>query len=112
MNEWESAVSMRGTLRRAIAIRFSETAALRGPARSRPGHHHARRDVAGGARAGPPRRAIRARRHPDHTGERPAEGPEAREPDVEADPGHRLLGLAQQGHRPLQPAALEVAVRR
>src|SRR5215211_8908835 len=112
MNEWESAVSMRNTLRRAIAIRFSKTAAQPRAARSRPRHHHARGHVAGGARAGSPRLAVGAWRHPDHVSERPAEGPEAREPDVQADLGHRPLGLAQQRHRSLQSAPLKVAVRR
>src|SRR5215207_2448575 len=112
MNECESAVSMRNTLRRAIAIRFSKTAALPRAARSRPRHHHARGHVAGGARAGSPRLAVGAWRHPDHVSERPAEGPEAREPDVQADLGHRPLGLAQQRHRSLQSAPLKVAVRR
>ena len=39
-------------------------------------------------------------------------GPEAREPDVQADLGHRPLGLAQQRHRALESAPLQVAVRR
>src|SRR3954453_8042381 len=112
MNEWESAVSMRGTLRSAIAIRFSKTAALRRAARSRPRHDHARGYIAGGAGAGAPCLAVGGRRHPDHVGEDPAEGAEARETDVQADLGHRPLRLAQQRHRALQSAPLQVAVRR
>ena len=38
--------------------------------------------------------------------------PEAGEADVEADLGDAAVGLAQQEHRPLDPAALQVAVRR
>src|SRR5215217_8981016 len=112
MKECVSALSMGRTLRRALAVRFSETAGLRRPAWSRPRHDDARGDVAGGARAGPPRLAVGARRHPDHARERAAERAEAREPDVQADLGHGPLGLAQQRHRALEPASLEVAVRR
>src|SRR5215218_2259976 len=114
MKEWEREVSMRCTLRSAPAVRFSEIAVLRGrrAARPRPRHHHARRDVAGRARAGPPRLAVGRRRHPDHAREGAAERPEAREPDVQADLRHGALRLAQQRHRPLQPAPLQVPVRR
>ena len=41
-----------------------------------------------------------------------AERAEAVESDVEADLGHGTVGLAQQLHRTLHPAALQVAVRR
>src|SRR4051794_29642303 len=112
MNECESAVSMDVTLRTFLATRFSETAVLRLAPGSRPGHHHARGHVARRAHAGPPRPAIGGRRHADHARERPAEGPEAREPHLEADLGHGPLALAQQRHRPLEPAPLEVAMRR
>src|SRR3954454_2799840 len=110
MKEWESVVSMGGTLRRAGAIGFSKTALLRLVAGPGPRHHDARGHVAGGARAAPPSLAVGARRHPDHAGERAAEGAQAREPDVEADLGDGPLGLAQQRHRALQPAPLQVAV--
>src|SRR5215217_5473884 len=106
MKECESEVSMRWTLRRASAIRFSETAVLRLAPWPRPRHDDARGHVAGGARAGAPRLAVGGRRHPDHAGERSAEGSEAREPHVEADLGHRSPGLAEQRHRALQPAPL------
>ena len=56
--------------------------------------------------------AVRARRLADDRAERPAERAEAREADVEADLGDAALGLAQHEHRPLDAAALEVAVRR
>src|SRR5918996_5275749 len=92
MNECESALSMDTTLRRAVAIRFSKTAVRRLAPWSRPRHDYARGHVAGGARACPPRRAVGGRGHPDHAGERPAEGPEAREPHVQADLGHGPLG--------------------
>src|SRR3954464_8516731 len=103
MKEWEREVSMGRTLRRAIAMRFSETAVLRLAPRSRPRHHDARRHVAGAARADPPRLAVGARRHPDHAAERAAERAEAREPDVEADLGHGPVRLSQQRHRALEP---------
>src|SRR6202040_2152995 len=41
-----------------------------------------------------------------------AEGTEAGETDVEADIGDAAVALAQQEHRALDPAPLEVAVRR
>src|SRR3954463_1161553 len=106
MNECEREVSMHGTLRRAVAMRFSKTAALWRPARPRPRYHDARGHVAGGARARPPCLAVRGRGHADHAGERPAEGPEAREPDVQADLSDGPLRLAQQRHRPLESSAL------
>src|SRR3954453_17286281 len=112
MNECDSAVSMRCTLRSAIAIRFSKTAAVRRATRSRPRHDDARRHVAGGGRAEPPRLAVGGRRHPDHVGERSAEGPEAPEPYVQANLGHWPLCRAEQRHRSLQSAPLKVTVRR
>src|SRR5215211_2206212 len=112
MKEWEREVSMGATLRSAGAMRFSETAVLRLAARAGPGHHDAGGDVAGAARADPPRLAVGARRHSDDASEGAAEGAEAREPHVEADLGHRPVGLPQQRHRALQPAPLQVAVRR
>src|SRR5436190_13574305 len=80
---------------------FSKTA------RSRPGHREAaRRRLGAGALA------VLARRLPDDRPERPAERAEAREADVEGHVGHAPIGLAQQEHRALDAAALEVAVRR
>src|SRR3712207_4783950 len=96
MKEWESELSMARTLRRAGAVRFSETAVLRLAARPRPGHHDARGHVPRGAGAGPPALAVGGRRHPDHAREGAAERAEAGEPDVETDLRHGLLRLAQQ----------------
>ena len=52
------------------------------------------------------------RRLADDRPERPTEGPEAAEADVEADVGDASVGLAQQEHGALDPTPLEVAVRR
>src|SRR5215208_483491 len=92
---------MRAKLPDARTARFSETA------RSRPRAREAGRNRAevGGAAT------IGRRRLTDDRPERPAEGAEAREADVEADLAHLALGLAQEEHRPLDPPALEVAVR-
>src|SRR5262249_12865205 len=56
--------------------------------------------------------AVARRRLPDDLPERPAEGPEAGEADVEADVGDAAVGLPQQEHRALYPPPLQVAVRR
>src|SRR5438128_2406736 len=56
--------------------------------------------------------AILARAHTDDFPKRAAEGAEAVEADVETNVGDASLGLAQLEHRPLDPPALEVAVRR
>src|SRR5262249_13115562 len=48
----------------------------------------------------------------DDLAERAAERAEAEEADVEADLGDAALGLAQQEHRALDAAALQIAVRR
>src|SRR5258708_354908 len=56
--------------------------------------------------------AVARRRLPDELPERPAEGPEAGEADVEADVGDAAVGLPQQEHRALYPPPLQVAVRR
>src|SRR5690242_19688237 len=110
MKLWVSALNMRPTLRRRAGFRFSEIAVLMGRVAA-PGHHDARGDVARGPRAHPPRLAVRGRRHPEHAGERAAECPQAREPDLEADLGYRAVRLAQERHRPLEPSPLQVAVR-
>src|SRR3954471_20225839 len=94
-------LSMDAKLVEGRPIRFSETA------RSRPGHPEARRDRRDGR---PP--AIGARRLADDVAERAAERAETGEADVEADLGDAPVGLAQEEHRALDPAALEVAVRR
>jgi hypothetical protein len=44
--------------------------------------------------------------------ERPAEGSQTRESDVEADIGDAAVGFAQEEHRALHPSPLQVAVRR
>src|SRR5919106_1094100 len=93
---------MEARLVRASRARFSETA------RSRPGPHEAGRDgpQVGGARP------VGRRRLADYVREGPAERPQAREARVEADLGHAAVGLAEHEHRALDPAALQVAVRR
>src|SRR6476620_2565101 len=95
---------MDGTLIRVLRGGYSKTA------RSRPGHRAAGRDAVGARRAAA--RPVRRRRLADDLAERPAEGPEAPEADVEADLGHAAAGLAQQEHRPLDAPSLQVAVRR
>jgi hypothetical protein len=44
--------------------------------------------------------------------EGPAERTEADESDFKADVGHTVVRFAEQEHRSLNPAALQVAVRR
>src|SRR5918995_3649137 len=83
-------------------VRFSETA------RSRPGLHEAGRDGSE-VRRSPP---IGRRWLADDVGEGPAERAQAREAHVEADLGHAAVGLPEQEHRPLDPAALQVTMRR
>src|ERR671918_2743189 len=93
---------MRATLVLAPRLRFSKTA------RSRPRLREAGRD---GSEVGgtPP---IGGRRLADDVGERPAERPETRKAHVEADLGHAAVGLPQEEHRSLDPAALQVPMRR
>src|SRR5215210_2331481 len=113
MKVWVSALNMATTLGLARLPRFSETAVLVAMARRpRPRHDDAGRDVSRGAGAGAPGVAVGRGRHPEHAAERAAEGAEAREPHLEADLRHGPLGLAQQRHRALEPAALQVTVRR
>ena len=57
-------------------------------------------------------RAVARGRLADDRPKRAAERAEAVEADVEADLGHRPIGLAQQLHRPLDAATLQVPVRR
>src|SRR3954453_14549131 len=94
------ALNMPATLTPIAPLGFSETA------RSRPGHREARRDELGVAA-----RAVGGRGLADDLAERPAERAQAREADVEADLGDAAIGLPQQRHRPLDAAALQVAVR-
>src|ERR1700712_1699724 len=94
-------LSMAVTLVAPTAVGFSETA------RSRPCHGEAVRHV---VRDAPP--AIAGRRLADDGAEGPAERPEAREADVEADLGHAAVGLPEQEQRALHAPALQVAVRR
>ena len=48
----------------------------------------------------------------DDLAERPAEGPEAGEADIEADVGDAAVGLAQEEHRALDSSPLQVPVGR
>src|SRR5439155_13056558 len=48
----------------------------------------------------------------DDVAKRAAESSKAPKPDVQADVGHGAFGLPQQEHGALDPAALQVAVRR
>src|SRR5437879_3844858 len=57
-------------------------------------------------------RAIVGRVHADDVAKGPAEGAETGEPDVEADVGDAAVGLAEQEHRALDPAALKITMRR
>src|SRR5207247_4836812 len=56
--------------------------------------------------------AIARRRLADDLAERPAEGPQAHEADVEADVGDAAVGFAEEEHRALDPPPLQVSVRR
>src|SRR3954452_5939556 len=78
----------------------------RGP---RPGRRHLE---AVGCDHRPVAFAVVRRRLADDLAERPAERPQAREADIETDVGDAPIRLAEQEHRPLDPAPLEVAVRR
>src|SRR5215213_11129608 len=93
---------MRPRLALSPRPRFSKTA------RSRPRLRKAGRDSS--EIGGPP--PIGGRRLADDVRECPAERPEAREANVEADLGHAAVGLPEQEHRSLDPAALQVAMRR
>src|SRR5438445_9330676 len=79
---------------------FSKTA------RSCPGHGEARRDGLDRSAL-----AVDGWRFADDLLKAAAEGAQAVEADVEADVRHAAVGRAQQEHRPLDPAALKVAVR-
>src|SRR6478735_11350249 len=95
---------MAGTLRAAgQGSLLRNDCPLPGPG---PGGDEARRDVHRLMRG-----AELAGRATDDRAEGPAEGPQTREPDVPRHLGHRPVGLAPQGHRPLDPAPLQIAVR-
>src|SRR5215471_8941573 len=85
----------------AGSIRFSKTA------RSRPGHGEA-----GGNRLDLREPAILGRRFADDVVERPAERSQAGEADVETNLGDGTARFAEQKHGALDPATLEVTVRR
>src|SRR5919112_727208 len=93
-------LSMATKLLGAPPADFSETA------RSHPGLREVARDRLGLGAA-----AVLGRRLADDLAERAAERAEAEEADVEADLGDAAVALAQQEHRALDAAALEVAVR-
>src|SRR5215216_1378841 len=95
------ALSMARTLIASHADRFSKSA------RPVPLHRDAARDDAGVRPL-----AVVARGFTNHLTEGAAERPQALKSDVERDLGHGPVGLAQQRHRPLDPAALQVAVGR
>src|SRR2546423_3351624 len=78
---------------------FSKTA------RSCPGHREAGRDG-----LDRPALAVDGRRLADDLLKAAAEGAQAVEANVEADVRHAAVGRPQQEHRPLDPAALKVAV--
>jgi len=91
--------------------RFSETARssrdARGHPRSRGRHLEAVRRLDRWMVLAVARRCL-----PDDLAERSAEGPEAREADIEAHVGDAAIRLAQEEHRPLHPTPLEISVRR
>src|SRR5215213_6126051 len=93
---------MRVTLARDARSRFSKTA------RSRPRPREARGN---GAQVGG-LEAVARGGLPDDLTEGAPEAADAREPDLQADLAHAKLGLSEHEHRPLDPPALEVAVRR
>src|SRR4051794_22582449 len=112
MKECVMALNMAATLRRAVGSRFSETAHLLAMSgRPRPGHDDACGHIPRGARPGAPSLAVGRWRHPEHARKSPAEGTQAGEADVEADLGYGPLGLAQQRHRSLEPAPLQIPMR-
>src|SRR5689334_2655449 len=101
MDEWVSDLIMGPKLFAFRSIAFSKTA------RSHPGLREARRDRPEVVSAP----AIGRRRLADDVRERAAGRAEAGEPDIEADLGDAAVRLAQECHRALDPAALQVAVR-
>src|SRR5919106_286449 len=102
MPEWLMLLNMEGTLGRYSDSDFSETA------RSDPGHGEAGRH-----RVRLRRLLAEARRRSTHgVSEGTAERADAGETDGEADIGHAAVGVAEQGHGPFHPPALQVAVGR
>src|SRR3977135_104178 len=109
MKVWLIRLSMGVTLDGGVAARHSESALLPGRAqpRHRPAGRHAQRSAIAGET-----RAVRRGRLPDALAEGTSECAGAVESNVETDLGYGTVGLAQQLHRTLHPAALQVAVRR
>src|SRR6188508_428226 len=96
------AFNMSLTLLIAWRGRFSKTAG------SHPGHPEARGYRGDDSSAA----TVCRRRLSDDGAERPAERTQAGEADVDADTGDREVGRAQQIHRALDAAPLQVTVRR
>src|ERR1700742_4664237 len=101
-------LNMTPTLERRDGFRFSGTALLPGRP-DRPAEHllDAGGHISAGGtlgRRGP--RAVGRGRLADGNAEGAAEGAEAGEADVEADLGHRPVGVAEELHRSLDPAPL------
>src|SRR5438045_826166 len=100
-------LSMALTLDPIRTLRFSETALSGRPRpRHRPAGVYAKRRTAVGIAL-----PVGRWRLADDRPKRPAERPEAVEPDGEADLGHRPVRFAQHLHGPLDTAALQVTVR-
>src|ERR1700690_4121142 len=97
------------TLDGGVAACYSESALL--PGRAQPRHRPAGRHAQRGAVAVETRAVCRGRLT-DDLAEGASECAEAVESDVEADLGYGTVGFAQQLHRTLHPAALQVAVWR
>src|SRR5205807_8564209 len=107
MKVWLIRLSMAATVERGAVARFSEYALL--PGRAHPRHRPAGWHPQCGIGREP--RPVFRRRLSDDVTEGAAERAEAVETDVEADLGYGTVGLAQQLHGPLNPAALQVPVR-
>src|ERR1700728_4124378 len=108
MKVWLIRLSMGATLNRGVAARYSESALL--PGRAQPRHRPAGRHAQRSADARETRAVCRGRLT-DDLAEGAGERAKAVESDVQADLGDRKAGFAQQLHRTLHPAALEVAMR-
>src|SRR5437762_2477363 len=109
MKVWLIRLDMAVTLDDCPPGRFSEPALL--SRRAHPRHRPAGRHEQRGALAREARAVLRGRLADDRA-KRATEGAQAVEAHVEADLGDRTRGLAQQLHRTLHAAALQVAVRR
>src|SRR5262245_56569203 len=89
---------------------FSKTARSHRHARRQPGPRGSHLEAVGRLDRLVPQSILR-RRLADDGPERPTERPQAREADVVADVGDAPLGLAQQEHRPLDTATLEMGAK-